>query len=126
MPDLDLEIRGPRSSRPLEKGRPSLQKNFFRPVGPQFGLKIRGEGGGRVPWAPPLDPPLDFVVFSLFFRHGNETRLNQIDDKPFTSHPPHETDHTTGVYALVFSKRCGLFYVLSDSYPHKWRALETR
>ena len=29
-----------------------LQKNFFRPFGPQFDLKIGGGGG------PPLDPPL--------------------------------------------------------------------
>ena len=31
-----------------------LPKNFFRPFGPQFGLKIRGGG----PPAPPLDPSL--------------------------------------------------------------------
>ena len=112
-----------RSSRPLEKRRPGLQKNFFWPFGPLFGLKIRGGGGGGG-----LPGPLPWIrhwislqwcmtcvwVFSLFFRHGNETRLTQIDDKPFTSHPPHETDHTTGVYTLVFSKRCGLFCVLSD------------
>ena len=30
--------------------------DFFRPFGPQFGLKIRG--GGRFPRALPLDPPL--------------------------------------------------------------------
>ena len=44
MPDPDLEIRGGgggRSSRPLGKGGGALQK-FFRPFGPQFGLKIRG------------------------------------------------------------------------------------
>ena len=45
------------SSRPLDKGRGSgLQKNFFRPFGPQFDLRIRG--GARVPRAPPLNPPL--------------------------------------------------------------------
>ena len=33
-----------------------LQKCFFQPFGPHFGLKIRG--GGRVPRASPLDPPL--------------------------------------------------------------------
>ena len=31
-------------------------KKFFRPFGPQFGLKIRR--GGPSPRAPPLDPPL--------------------------------------------------------------------
>ena len=37
MPDPDLEIRGGG-----EGG--GLQKNVFRPLGPQFGLKIRGGG----------------------------------------------------------------------------------
>ena len=58
VPDPDLEIRkgAGGSSRPLDKGgggEPSLPKKFCRPFGPQFGLKIRGEGRG--PWAPPLD-----------------------------------------------------------------------
>jgi len=45
----DKEGAGGRgSSRPLDKGRGSgLKKTFFRPFGPQFGLKI-GEGG--LPW----------------------------------------------------------------------------
>ena len=33
------------------------KKIFFRPFGPQFGLKL--EGGGAAPRAPPLDPLLD-------------------------------------------------------------------
>jgi len=35
-------------SRPLDGwgGDSGLPKNFFWPFGPQFGLKIRGEGGG--------------------------------------------------------------------------------
>ena len=37
--DPDLEIRG----------RTGQQKKFFRPLGPQFGLKIRGELG-PFPW----------------------------------------------------------------------------
>ena len=36
------------------RGRRS-QRIFFRSFGPQFGLKIKGEGG---PQAPSLDPPL--------------------------------------------------------------------
>ena len=36
------KVGGERSSRPLDKGGPGLQKTFFRPFGPQFGLKIRG------------------------------------------------------------------------------------
>ena len=63
MPDPDLENRGGGGggpSRPLEKAR-SPPPNFFRPFGPQFGLKIRGVGGGGGR-AHPLDPPLDSLV----------------------------------------------------------------
>ena len=40
-------------SRPFDKegGGEAVPKNFFRPFGPKFGLKIRG-------LAPPLDLPL--------------------------------------------------------------------
>ena len=60
MPDPDLEIREARSFRPLDKGGGGgggggLQKNFFRPFKPQFGLKIRAGG----PSAPSLDPLLE-------------------------------------------------------------------
>ena len=41
VPDPDFEIRGARSSRPLDKvGAPVSKKTFFRPFVPQFGLKI--------------------------------------------------------------------------------------
>ena len=47
VPELDLEIRGARSSRPLDKGGGGRSpKENFRPFGPQFGLKMRGGGGG--------------------------------------------------------------------------------
>ena len=36
---------GGRSSRPLEKRGGGLRNDFFRPFGPQFGLKIRGLRG---------------------------------------------------------------------------------
>ena len=36
-------------------GRGGLQKFFFQPFWPQFGIKIRGRGRGA-----PLDPPLGF------------------------------------------------------------------
>ena len=50
VPDPDLEIRGGGgSSRPLDKGRGGLPKTFFRPFGPQFGLKKEGEPGPRAP-----------------------------------------------------------------------------
>ena len=44
-----------------------LQKNFFRPFGPQFGLKI--EEGGRAPRAPTLDPPLLLASLQLKIDH---------------------------------------------------------
>ena len=43
MPDPDREIRGG------GWGGTGLKNNFFRPFGPQFGLKIRGGGGGGSP-----------------------------------------------------------------------------
>ena len=49
VPDPDLEIsRVGRSSRPLDKAKWEegvVPQFFFRPFGPQFGLKIT-EGGG--------------------------------------------------------------------------------
>ena len=52
MADPDLQIRG-RPAHPdpeiTGEGR-GIKKNFFRPFGPQFGLKIRG--GARAPQAP--------------------------------------------------------------------------
>ena len=55
MADPDLQIRvggGGGSSRSCDKGDPiSKKKIFFRPFGPQFGLKIRTR-------ASPLDPPM--------------------------------------------------------------------
>ena len=48
VPDPDLEMRGRGRgavARPLDKGGPVFQKNFFRAPGPQSGLKIRGELG---------------------------------------------------------------------------------
>ena len=53
MVDQDLEIEGG-----AEGG--GLQKTFFPPFGPQFGSKSKG--GGRVPRARPLDPPLTFLA----------------------------------------------------------------
>ena len=49
-------MRSSGASRPPDKEGGGLKNNFFRPFGPQFDLKIRG--GGRVPRAPPLDPPV--------------------------------------------------------------------
>ena len=57
-------------SRPSDKGGPDhsgselswggpSSKKVFRPLGPHFGLKIRG---GRAPPGPPLDPPLPLKV----------------------------------------------------------------
>ena len=65
MPDPDLAIRGGgeggRLSRPLDNGEHGVQKNFFRPFGPQFGLKVRGVD----PRVPSLDPPLSADGLSI-------------------------------------------------------------
>ena len=56
VPDPDRKIRGgrgARSSRPFDKGGGAAsKKDFFRPFGLQFGLKIRGGAGppGPLPW----------------------------------------------------------------------------
>ena len=50
VPDPDLEIRrgegggGGGNPHPEIRGRSPVSKIFFRPFGPQFGLKIRGGG----------------------------------------------------------------------------------
>ena len=59
-----------RSSRPWDKRR-GVSKNFLRLFGPQFGLKIRGAGPGP---APPLDPPLTFIVLLIPF-HIQKLRI---------------------------------------------------
>ena len=43
VPDPDLEIKGGGGGGGMDA---DLRKNFFRPFGPQFGLKIRGRGRG--------------------------------------------------------------------------------
>ena len=62
-----------RSSRPWPRpwhkegggGGTRFKKNFLRPFGHQFGLKIRG---AQAPLAPPLDLPLDLTpLFSHFY-----------------------------------------------------------
>ena len=50
MPDPDLEIREAQSFRPPGGVRGGLQKFFFRPFKPHFGLKIRGGAGPLGPF----------------------------------------------------------------------------
>ena len=55
VPDSNLEIKGRGVIQTLRKGRgPGLQKFFFRPLGPQFGLKTSGPG----PPGPPAPSPV--------------------------------------------------------------------
>ena len=52
VPDPDVQIRGARLFRPLDKGvggGGGLPKNFFRPFEPQFGPKIRAGGPSSLP-----------------------------------------------------------------------------
>ena len=53
MPDPDLEIRGRGWG---EGGGGAVPKKCFGIFGAQFGLNIRGGGGGA---GPPLDPPMN-------------------------------------------------------------------
>ena len=56
MADPDLQIR---MGVGVGGGHPDPEIRFFRPLRPQFSLKISGVGGGvGVPRVPPLDPPL--------------------------------------------------------------------
>ena len=68
MADPDLQIRE-RPAHPdpeiTGEGR-GIKKNFFRPFGPQFGLKIRG--GAGPPRPPPLDLPLNVYGIQLIER----------------------------------------------------------
>ena len=55
MPDPDLKIRGREGGGGSGGGHPPI---FFRPFGPQFGLKIRGLPAPPPFRSLPLDPPL--------------------------------------------------------------------
>ena len=67
MPDPDFEIRRGAVIQTVSQGGGGWgaglvsKKIFFRPFGPRFGLKLRGEPGS--PPAPPLDPPLQLCYF---------------------------------------------------------------
>ena len=63
VPKTDLEIRWGAVIQTLRKGRgPGLQKFFFRPLGPQFGLKNKWAG---LPGPMRLDPPLKNVYRTI-------------------------------------------------------------
>ena len=65
MTDPDLQIRGGGGGRgghpdPEDKLGGGLQKFFFRPFGPQFGLKITGGGTGS-----PCPSPRSATIFYI-------------------------------------------------------------
>ena len=64
VPDADLEIRGARSSRPLDKrrggGDGGLHKFYFGSSGLSLVEKYGGLGPPGPPPPPPRDPPLEF------------------------------------------------------------------
>ena len=78
MQDPDLEIRGEGGGafiQTLRWGGGGLgvsKKNFFRPLGPQFDLKIRGKGGGGLGPFPLSATDIIFARFGLItFKLGN-------------------------------------------------------
>ena len=60
---IQTKIRTEGHPDPEIKGG-SLPKKYFRPFGPQFGLKIRG---AQVPRVPPLDPPVLYSKMAIVF-----------------------------------------------------------
>ena len=62
-------------------GRGGLPKFCFRPLGPQFGLKIRG----APPRASPLDPPLTFRYDSVTTHSSLEGALYLPTEAPMMS-----------------------------------------
>jgi len=77
VPDPDLEIRGA-VIQTLRKARgPGLQKIFFRPLGPQFGLKISGPG-------PPAPSPRSATEKCLPY---NFVTMDQISFEQIKSQP---------------------------------------
>ena len=63
-PDRQMRGRGVVSHPDPEiRGGGGVPKKIFQPLGPQFGLKIRGRA--RAPRAPPLDAPLRSVIIFL-------------------------------------------------------------
>ena len=65
VPDADLEIRGARSSRPLDKrgggvGETAVSINFFSALRASVWSKNTGASALPPPPPPPRDPPLEF------------------------------------------------------------------
>ena len=61
--DPDIQMGGG-VIQTLRQGGYPVSKNFFRPFGSQFGIKITGGGAGDP--APPLDPPLDRMSLVIY------------------------------------------------------------
>ena len=79
---------GPRSSIPWDGGEGGRRspKIFFRPLGPQFGLKMKGKPGHSR--APSLDPPLkkqtNKQIGEVFLRISLERLNNALFGKEIT------------------------------------------
>ena len=80
MVDPDLQIRRGEGGGGGRKGRTQSQKKLFRPRGPQFGLKIRGGGGGgRSPGPLPWIHQWNMQSFELISSKTVDWQLSCLD-----------------------------------------------
>ena len=93
-------------SKPWDKEGPGLPKKMFRPFGPQFGPKIRWEGGGG---RPPRSPPLSRIRHCFLNLSILETK-NGI----------RETDEKSVEWIIFLRKRISFFQTLNTvPFAHK-------
>ena len=82
MPDPDLEKRGGEGGGhpdpEIRGGEPRSPKFYFRPFGPQFGLKIRVSGGGH----DSCIPSTSISLFSVICFELQITRTRTFFDFP--------------------------------------------
>ena len=59
--DPDLQIRRGEGGGGEKREDPVSKKTFSAPWASVWS-KNKGRGGGQAPWAPPLDPPVEYAI----------------------------------------------------------------